>query len=376
MSEHESPTSAENREFALTVLARIQENTGLQLRPLFESDLTAEEIRSQVNELIVAYVEQGVSLEKPTPAWPKAGGTVDVRAALFGGAATNVVPNVAVIEQRYEEVKGYHGPQIDAYLRRITNGLSLLKNGMSPGEAATDIVLTGLASFGAAMIWGTFSALAGGAALLPALAAGIAAMGSMTVVIGVALVIVAQILLFFLVFNKKIFLGMFFNNTDLSLSVGDWRAGTGGAFDGDLFMNTGSMTSFMETHETEYFDSPLVQVTARMLVAPGDADNLICAGIFCAEKKIGFYGTEGVMLFNSKEMPDLRFAFLFACPYIYHNGINVMIGPPYSASSYFERLYERRGMNQHAFAAGFHMEAKAGSPWGGEACGFATLDQA
>jgi hypothetical protein len=314
MSEHESPFAAENREFGLSIIARIEQNTGLELRSLFEQDLSAHEIRNRMRELFVGYVETSIAGEKPSKEWPDAGKPVDVRQALFGGSL-NVVPNVAVAEQSYKRIKGYQGQQIQNYLKGVIDNLSNLKTGMSPGEAAQTIAISGVASFGIAMIFGTFGALAGGSALLPAIAVGVAAMGSMSVVVGVALVIVAELLIFFLVFNKKVFLGMVFNNTALALVVRDWRAGTSGADRGDLFMNTGSTTSFMETNETPNLDSPLVQVTERLFVSKGDPDNLVSAGIFCAEKNFGLFGTEGVMVLTSNKAPNLRFAVLFACPY-------------------------------------------------------------
>lgn len=374
MAEDTSPYAEENRAFALSILDRIEGNTGLEIRQLFDGDLTADEIRTRLHESIAGYVTRQLAREAATENGPAAGQPVDVQAVLFGAGGINVAPNVAVTEQRYREIREYRGGQIDAYLRRVTDGLSLLKNDMSPGQAAGIIIGSGLVSFGVAMIGGTFAALQGGAALLTAVTAGVAAMGSMTVVVGVALVIAAELLLFFLLLNKKVFLGMMFNNTDLNLVVRDWRAGTGGARRGDLFMNTGSMTSFMEMHETHRLDSPLVQVVARDRIAPGDPDNLVSAGIFFAEKNFGLFGTEGVMLLGSHKTPSLRFALVFACPYTYDNGVNVAIGPPDSTSSYFDRLYKHRGVERQTAGQGYRFLARVGAPRGGEACGIAALD--
>lgn len=374
MSEHESPFAADHRAFGLAIIERVEANTGLRIRNLFEQDLSAREIRERMHQQITAYVERKLAEEKPGSEWPLAGQPVDVRQALFGAGGVNVVPDVAVTEQRYREIKQYQGQQINNYLKGVTDGLSLLKDNMTPGQAAGTIAASGLASFGAAMLWGTFTALQAGAAFIPALTAGVAAMGSMTVVVGVALVIIAELLIFFLVLNKKVFLGMVFNNTGLNLVVRDWRAGTSGAARGDLFMNTGSMISFMETHENPNLDSPLVQVVSRLFVKPGDPDNLVSAGIFCAEKNIGFYGTEGVMLLSSQSTGSLRFAFVFACPYTLDNGVNVAIGGPTSAKGYFDGLYGRRGIERVAAQGNFRLLAKVGFPRGGEACGFAALD--
>lgn len=375
MSEHESSNAVENRVFARAILARIEANTGIELQAVLESDLSPGERQKQIRALIIDWVETRCAAEKPSTEWALAGQKIDASVAIFGANAMNIVPNVALTEQKYRMVQRLQGHQIDQFLKNVTDRLSLLKPTTSPGEAAATIAMTGLASFGVAMIWGTFSALLAGQALMAALAAGVVAMGSMTVVVGAALLIVAEILLFFLVLNKKVFLGMVLNNTDMSLRVGNWRAGVGGGRGSGLFMNTGSMTTFMETHETPKLDSPLVQVGPRLFVKQGDPDNLVSAGIFCAEKNFGFYGTEGVILLSPLKYDGLIYAFLFACPYVLDNGVNVAITGSLPADAAFNMLYGSRGLERHANGAGgFVMTAKAGDSRGGEACGFATID--
>lgn len=376
MSEHELSHAAENREFARAVLARIEANTGIRLQELLESDLSPDERQKQIRALIIGWVEANCAAETPGGGWALAGKKIDANKVIFGADGTNIVPDVALTEQRYRMVQGLHGHQIDNFLKGVTDGLSLLNPSMTPGEAAATIATTGLASFGVAMIWGTFSALVAGEAFMAALAAGVVAMGSMTVVVGAAVAIVAELLLFFLVLNKKVFLGMVFNNTDVGMVVRDWRAGVGGDRRGDLFMNTGSMTTFMETHENQNLDSPLVQVGPRLFVKEGDPDNLVCAGIFCAQKNIGFYGTEGVMLLSPLHFSGLMYAFLFACPYTLDNGVNVLIGGPLPAYGAFEMLYDSRGLERHANGPdGSMITARVGDTRGGEACGFAMIDR-
>jgi hypothetical protein len=375
MAEHESSNAVENRVFAHGILARIEANTGIKLQALLESDLSPGERHKQVRALIIDWVETRSAAEKPSAEWALAGQKIDASVAIFGANVTNIVPNVALTEQKYRMVQGLQGHQIDQFLKNVTDRLSLLKPTMRPGEAAATIAGTALASFGVAMIWGTFAALVAGKAFMVALTAGVAAMGSMTVVVGAALLIVAELLLFFLVLNKKVFLGMVFNNTDMSLRVGNWRAGVGGGRGSGLFMNTGSMTTFMETHETPRLDSPLVQVGPRLFVRQGDPDNLVWGGIFCAEKNVGFYGTEGVILLSPLQYDGLIYAFLFACPYVLDNGVNVAITGSFPADAAFNMLYGSRGLERRARGpGGFFMTAKAGDTRGGEACGFATID--
>jgi hypothetical protein len=380
MSQHESPLAAENRAFALDVIARIEANTGLSIRSLFEQDLSPNEIRSRMHGLIAQYVETKAATEVATEEWPQAGQPINVRQALYGSNTTNVTPNLAVTEYNYNVLKGFRGGQVHDYVKRVTNGLALLKESMTPGEAAATIIGSGIASFATAMIVGTVKALIAKQAFRAAVVTGVKAMGKMSVVVGVALVILVELLLYLMINNKKVFLGMVFNNTGLSLVVRDWRQGVDGANNGDLFMNTGSMNTFMETNMNEKLDSPLVQVMEKFDV--GDPENnIISGGIFSAEKNFGLFGTEGALVlskYSKDSQPTLpRFALVFACPYTLDNGVNVQIdiqGNITSAKTYFDQLYSSRMQYKEAKGTGYTFTASCSGASGGEAAGIATLN--
>jgi hypothetical protein len=380
MSEHESPYAAEDRAFALEILTRVEANTGLSFRGLFEQNLNSDEIRRRARGMILQYVQESAAAQVATAEWPLAGQPINAHEALFGASTVNVTPNIAVTEYNYKIIKGYRGNDVRDYVKRTTNGLSLLKDTMTAGEAAATILSSGIASFAIAMIVGTVKALIAKQTLRAAVVAGVRAMGTMKVVVGVAAVIIVELLIYLMVHNEKVFLGMVFNNTPLSLVVRDWRQGVDGANNGDLFMNTGSMTTFMETHMDEKLDSPLVQVLEKFDV--GDpADNIISGGIFCAQKNFGFFGTEGALVLSkySKDPdPTLpRFALLFACPYTLDNGVNVQVdtaGAIISAKSYFDKLYSSRGQYKEYKGTGYTFAASCADPRGGEAAGIATLD--
>jgi hypothetical protein len=382
MSQHESPLAAENRAYGLDVISRIEANTGLSIRGLFEQDLGPAEIRRRMHEMIAGYVEARATAEVSTEEWPLAGQPINVREALYGASTTNVTPNIAVTEYNYNVLKGFRGREVHDYVKRVTNGLSLLKESMTPGEAAATIIGSGVASFATAMIVGTVKALIAKQAFRAAVVAGVKAMGKMSVVVGVALVIITELLLYLMLNNKKVFLGMVFNNTGLSLVVRDWRNGVDGANNGDLFMNTGSMTTFMETNMNEKLDSPLVQVMEKFDV--GDPENnIIAGGIFSAEKNFGLFGTEGALVlskYSKDTQPTLpRFALVFACPYTLDNGVNVQVdtqGAITSAKTYFDRLYNSRSQFKEAKGIGYTFTASCSGPTGGEAAGIATLDVA
>jgi hypothetical protein len=380
MPDQDSRVVAEDRAFAMDVIARIEANTGLEIRSLFEQDLTPTEIRQGMHAAILGYVEARQETEQRSEEWPLSGQKIDARTAVFGEATTNVTPNVAVTEYNYNVLKKFRGREVHDYVKRVTNGLALLNEGMSAAEAAATIIGSGIASFATAMIVGTAKALIAKKAFRAAVTAGVKAMGKMSVVVGVALVIITELLLYLLISNKKVFLGIVYNNTPLSLVVHDWRKGVDGADNGDLFMNTGSMNAFMETNMNEKLDSPLIQVMEKLDVDDPE-ENLVSGGIFCAEKNFGLFGTEGAMVLspytkdNSKTLP--RFALVFACPYNLDNGVNVQVdtqGGITSAKAYFDRLYKDRGQYKSATGTGYTFAASCADPRGGEAAGIATLD--
>lgn len=379
MADQEARMAEENREFALNVITRIEANTGLEIRGFFEQDLTPNEIRQRMHAAVVEYVNARQATEQPSEEWPLAGQTIDAHEALFGRGRTNLTPNVAVTEYNYNVLKGYRGGQVHDYVKKVTNGLALLNDGMSAGEAAATIIGSGIVAFALPMIFTTAKELIAKKTLRAAVTLGVKAMGKMSVVVGVAVLIVTELLLYLIFKNEKVFLGMIFNNTPLNLVVHDWRNGTGGGDNSDLFMNTGSMNTFMETNLDEKLDSPLIQILEKLDV-DDPAENIVSGGIFCAEKNAGLFGTEGAMVLSSytkdgkKTLP--RFGLVFACPYSYDNGVNVQVDATnmISAKDYFNKLYTSRGQYKTTNAGGYTFAASCSAPRGGEAAGIATLD--
>jgi hypothetical protein len=376
MSDQESLFALENRAFGFQLIERLEMNLGISFKHFFEQDLSASEIRAQVHGVIVNYVEQKSATETASEEWPLAGEQIEVRKALFGSADINVIPNIAVTESNLNIIKNYTSGELNDYVRGVANGLSLIKDGQTAGEVAAVIVGSGLASFALAMIVGTVKALRAGEVFRAAVRTGVRAMGKVSVIVGVALVIITEILLYLIISNKKVFMGMVFNNTDLNLVVKNWRDGTGGSDKGDLFTNTGSMTSFMQTHENEKLDSPFVQIRGRDFIAPGDEDNIISGGIFNGQKNIGFYGTDGAMVLSDYKNPLPRFALLFACPYTRDNGTNVAIDltETKSAKSYFNSMFDGRGVEKKVTVGTYTFSARVASNRGGEAAGIAVLE--
>lgn len=365
----------DDRDFAFMVLGRLEDNLGVSLRHIFENNDPAV-IRQEMRKAIKMAVAKKAPLEKANDEWPNAGSTSHIE-AFFAADTFNVVPDVAVTEHNLGLIANYQGDEIHAYVKRVTNGLSLIQEGQTPGEVAGEIIGSGLAAFAIAMIIGTVKALRAGNAFRAAVTMGVRAMGGVSVVVGVAALLITELLIYLLVKNQKVFLGMVFNNTDLNLKVSDWRSGTGGDNKGDLYMNTGKMVAFMESHENEKLDSPLVQITARSFIAPGDEDNIVSGGIFAGEKNVGLFGTDGVMAFTDQEKTtDLRFFFMFACPYTRDNGVNALIeGGSRKPKDVFDSLFDNRGLDRTSSSGGYTLRARCNNARGWEAAGIAVLQK-
>lgn len=369
----------DNRQFGLDLIHRIEAKTGIKIEDLFSSDNDAEKIRESMHERIVDYVQKKLDKEEPSEAWPGAGQQKDARSALGLSDDINVVPNVSVLQYNYPIIKGYEGQELNDFVRRVSNGLALIQDGQSPGQVAGEIIGSGLSAFALAMIIGTVKALRAGSPFRAALTSGVRAMGGVSVVVGVALLIITELLLYLLVNNKKQFLGMLFNNTDADLVVDNWRNGTGGSDNGDLFVSTGKVSSFPEQHQNEKFDSPLIQVGARQILDPDNPnspDNMILGGIYYGEKNIGLYGTEGAMVLHPYGSTYPRFGLLFACPYTMDNGVNVSIDTTTrSAKDTFNALYSSRDLYKSTTSDGYTFSARTAWKTGGETMGLATLDK-
>lgn len=369
----------DNRQFGLDLIHRIEAKTGIKIEDLFSGDNDAEKIRESMHERIVDYVQKKLDKEEPSEAWPGAGQQKDARSALGLSDDINVVPNVSVLQYNYPIIKGYEGQELNDFVRRVSNGLALIQDGQSPGQVAGEIIGSGLSAFALAMIIGTVKALRAGSPFRAALTSGVRAMGGVSVVVGVALLIITELLLYLLVNNKKQFLGMLFNNTDADLVVDNWRNGTGGSDNGDLFVSTGKVSSFPEQHQNEKFDSPLIQVGARQILDPDNPnspDNMILGGIYYGEKNIGLYGTEGAMVLHPYGSTYPRFGLLFACPYTMDNGVNVSIDTTTrSAKDTFNALYSSRDLYKSVTSDGYTFSARTAWKTGGETMGLATLDK-
>ena len=149
---------------------------------------------------------------------------------------------------------------------------------------------------------------------------GITRIGMASAIGCIALALVALVA-WLIAINPKKILGVIINGTASTIVVKNWRAGVDGAKGSDLFMKHGSMNSFMQDYELGDL-SKVIQINARLDFGEGLDERICAAGLFFADKNIGVYGAEGVMILTAGD-GAFEIAHMFAVPYNKDNGTNV-----------------------------------------------------
>lgn len=316
-------------DFAHEVLERMEEHHGVRLLDVVYNDAltTAQKRRLLVTRLVEkAWAEidrhnAGAGIEAPPTELENQLRARFQAAPEAMAAEVEVEPNLLYSENNANVLRGMQGQDLHDYVFSLTKRFENMALAKTEGHLAREMAVGGLVAVGVPMAVETIKALRGGATVLAAMKAGITNLGLKTAVAFVAVILVS-LLLFLFIDNPKKVLGIVVNDTDSSLVVNDWRMGLSGDTGADLFMQHGQMESFPEDHETGDLNSPKVQIKARYFFAPADVDNSVFAGVYFADRKVGFLGTEGIMVFEGKGT-DLVVAHQFAVPYTDDNGTNI-----------------------------------------------------
>ncbi|MCG7588362.1 hypothetical protein [Photobacterium sp. OFAV2-7] len=150
--------------------------------------------------------------------------------------------------------------------------------------------------------------------LLKAIKKGIKITGRKNIYITIALIL-ASLLLWLAMGNKKQVLGMVANATEDDLYTRNWEGEDGGI--SDVYMNTGKMKSYMSGYYPPEWDKNLA-IPYSYIDDDEIEKSIIWCGGFFMEKKFGFYGTEGIFLLHNEDK-SLVVATLGACPYSHDN---------------------------------------------------------
>jgi len=355
-------------EFAMQVIERLNARYGIRLDSVLTNPaLSLSQRRRQAQMMLMeAALEQVARTEAESNLDPSELAPEFEAMLKDDGDAVEIEPNYIVSEHNAEVIATYRGQDVYDYVFTLTKRFENMSAAKSEGQLAIEIVAGGLVSVGTPMAFYTIKALRGGAALLSAVKTGVTSLGMKTAVATVIIILVA-FLLYLLLENPKKILGIVMSNTDQNFVVNNWRKGLDGESGYDLYMAHGEMKSFMQDNQTGDLDSPKVQLKSRFFFAPGDPDNSVCVGVFFADRNIGFRGSEGVMVFTSKETTDLRIALQFAVPYTKDNGTNIktLDKAPSDMDALFRDMYNNRGVHIARTEKGYRLESTVNDARGG-----------
>lgn len=230
------------------------------------------------------------------------------------------------------------GSEIEDQLTLTSKRMADMLESKSYTEAAMYCVLGGLVGIQVAGASGFLTAVAAGN-MVEAVATGLR--WTKNSAIATLVMLVVMFLIFFVFMRPAKLLGLVVNRTSSDFVVRNFKES-----DGDLFINTGKMTAFMNDNKdigkVEH-DQPKVQIH-KMLPAP-EVGAIVFGGWYFAEKRDwALYGADGAMLFTSED-EKVNFAHQYAVPYGEENGTNICMidDPSESAKAVFKKLRPKQG---------------------------------
>jgi len=344
---------------------RLGEELGVDLYALLTSDEPEQErIRKARRALVAAIFEradrQGLTeLQLPPD---------QLTATLDLASEMEVSPNWAYTEKDLPYLMKLEGQELMDHVVDLQKRLERASLTKDIAALAATLVGGGILSVGVPAVIAAVRALIGGATIRAAAIAGIRAVSMATVVVAVALVLLG--LIAWLIFeNPKKLAGIVLNNTDHDFVVKGFR-GEGG----DLYMDHGSMVDFMQDN-ADGLGSDKVQIKGRAIIEPGSPDNVYYAGLYFADKNVGFFGAEGTMIFRATK-GDAAFAHQFACPYSEDNGTNIAVykGSP-AIKDLNKQMYKARQVRILLNDGPYAMQSTVNAPRGGEVACLAVITQ-
>jgi hypothetical protein len=323
----------EARQLALQILENFRDDLGVDLLPLFEDESLPgrEKLRRARVELFHALCVRGGFDEQS-----------------FDVAGVEIEPNTYVTFKEARRLSWLTGPAVFQYISTLTSSMEAMSKATGPDSLARLIIDAGLASVGSSMMRETYVFLRGGEVLRAALVRGIGRIGMASAVGWIVLALIALVA-WLIAINPKKLLGVIINGTASTIVVKNWRAGVDGAKGSDLFMKHGSMNSFMQDYELGDL-SKVIQINARLDFGEGLDARICAAGLFFADKNVGVYGAEGVMILTAGD-GAFEITHMFAVPYNKDNGTNVAFvrGPFPDLEWLFRDLYNQRAPRREIF---------------------------
>ncbi len=358
------------REFGVLIAENIQRNLGVDLLAI--ADSRSLDPHERLRLATDALLEGMANAPRLLPFFcdPGTAGTTDMLQELFVMARSiEKEPNIAFSEVDARIVRGYKGEELKEYVFTLIKRLENITNTGTVGTMVAELV--GFGSLGLSIEAGIAAgrALLAGEVARNAIRAGINAITVKVFLVATA-VLLAALVLWALICNPKQIVGLIFNDSDHDFVV----KGLNGSDGGDLFLDSGQMSAFMEDN-AEGLGSEKVQLNARWTFGAGDEDNVIFAGLYHAEKNFGLFGAEGVAVFTSTKS-GVQIAHQFSVPYHADNGTATRIfGGKETLKELFDRLYAERRVDFSVVEGGFRLSSRVNDPRGGNVALVCSIEQ-
>lgn len=365
-------------EFAKKILDRLSESCSYDFHQFFSanSNLSPREIK---NQFTLKLLERKLCIydESNEDEEPDKTDNETVLAKVFGylnGNGTEVEPNISISKDNYNIIKGYTGNKVSEYVYTLAKRFENMSNATSVGILAAEMAGSTLFAVGSALTYTVRKLMKTGEKIIEALKKGIKSLGLKTV-IAVVVIILAELLLYLLLEKPEKVLGIIFNDSDHSWKVNNWRAGMDDYSPGsDLYMDAGEMINFPEDYLYGELSKP-VQIAER--IADSDPkEHIIHGGIYFADRHVGFYGSEGIMVLTSINDNSKKIALEFSVPYVQDNGTVIeQITGSYDIKSLFNNMVGRRQVRFTSVGANFNLQATMNDSRGGVVGLIAAIDQ-
>lgn len=314
------------------LLSRLEDRFEVNLRELLFDDSKSLDVRKQLVaerllEAVAAYhIRHGTE-------WAAAG-----KASQPGDLS--VEPNPFFTAENAKGFASLRGDEIEEQLTLTSKRLADMLESKSYTEAALYCFLGGLVGVQVAGASGFLTAIAAGN-MIEAVATGLR--WTKNSAIATVVMLVVMFLFFFVFMRPAKLLGLVINRTSNDFVVRDYKNKGG-----DLYINTGKMTAFMNDNKdigkVEH-DQEKVQIH-KMLPAP-EVGAIVFGGWYFAEKHEGAWkGADGAMLFTSEDK-KVNFAHQYAVPFSKKNGTNICMidNPEESTKAIFKRLRPKQSQN-------------------------------
>lgn len=273
-------------------------------------------------------------------------------------------PNWMINPEVLAIIKSYTGEAVLTYLKTLTKRFEQITTSTSPGMVAVTLLSGGLVALGAQAGYGAWVNRALG--MRAAAIAGVRSVGMATVV-SIAAVTLAMFILWLIFDNQKNVLGLVINESDNDLIVRNY-----GMITQEIYMESGSMKNFMIDQES--LGSPKVQIKGGYTDPDDPAESFHFGGIYFADKKVGFYGAEGVFVLTPRKGGE-RIAIMFASPYHADNGTNMKILNPSETElkKVYKDLYGSRKVNYSHRSGRISLQSHINSNRGGNVGNIAVI---